>query len=112
MRNPAPASAQARFVFWIRPASLNARLGSANRTGNCDSARPVSILEKPTENEPVPVSRSQQVPNKTPEENDSETVVHRELRPNLCALGAGGGAALPTSVTSNADKVCVVYLQA
>ena len=25
---------------------------------------------------------------------------------------AGGGAALPTSVTSNADKVWVVYLQA
>ncbi len=31
---------------------------------------------------------------------------------NLCALGAGGRAALPTSVTSNADKVWVVYLQA
>jgi hypothetical protein len=27
-------------------------------------------------------------------------------------LVAGGGAALPTSVTSNADKVWVVYLQA
>jgi hypothetical protein len=44
--------------------------------------------------------------------NNSETVVHRELRPTLCALGAGGGAVLPTSVTSNGDKVWIVYLQA
>lgn len=34
------------------------------------------------------------------------------VQQGLAGLVDGGGAALPTSVTSNADKVWVVYLQA
>ena len=36
MPRAALASAQAKFVFWIRPATLNARLRLAKRVESCD----------------------------------------------------------------------------
>jgi hypothetical protein len=46
--NTAPASAQVKFIFWIRPASLNALLGSANRIESCENAviKTLAILQR------------------------------------------------------------------